>query len=102
MDIVIHCSIQDLVEMCPSEVAAELADQKEERLGKSSEHAPESASPGSYLPSYEAGDKPKWFLFLEAPESCTVGNFGRYRPEEVCRHKRIGLGPQPHGLLGIS
>lgn len=31
------------------------------------------------------GDGPNWFLLLEVPEFYTIGNFGRYRPEEVCR-----------------
>lgn len=55
MDVIIHCGNQNLVEMRPSELAAELADQKEERLGKSGEHVPEAASSDSCPASNEAG-----------------------------------------------
>lgn len=65
--------------MRPSGVAAELADQKEERLGKSSEHVPETASPDSCPATNEAGGQAQVVLTLEAPESCTTGNLGGYR-----------------------
>ena len=43
------------MEMWPSQVAAELADQKEGRLGKSSENVLEAVSPESWSVTHETG-----------------------------------------------